>query len=71
MPEIYLKKMQGIELTDYEKQLIKTLEKPKYTFKDVENYFIERGMNPFAPWREEDHKRVQAILDNKEPPCQK
>jgi hypothetical protein len=61
--------MSEIELTALEKELFEALKKPKYTFKDMENFFIERGINPFAPWMKEDHKRVQQILDNKEPPC--
>lgn len=65
--QLELKKMQGIELTEYEKQLLDYLSKPKSTFKDYENYCIDKGVNPFAPWIEEEHKRVQDILDRKEP----
>jgi hypothetical protein len=69
--QMEFKKMKGIELTDYEKQLLKALEKPKYSIKDLENHFIKKGMNPYAPWMEKDHKRIQDILDKKEIPCLK
>lgn len=53
------------ELTEYEKEFFKCLMTPKYSFQDMEDHFIKKGINPFAPWMEEDHKRVQKILETK------
>lgn len=57
--------MKNNKLTIEEQIMLKRLSKPKYTFKDIENHFLAKGINPFAPWMEEDHKRCEKILNEK------
>lgn len=50
-------------MTNEELQLLKRLSKPKYTFKDIENHFIEKGINPFGRHMKEDYDRCEKLIN--------